>query len=73
MSITDNFAEHVSLLAASAEAGDDTALKSLAIITMLLEGWHPGDPEPDPDGGGPDGDGGEEVVDMAEYRLRLVV
>lgn len=57
MTISEHYKAHIDLLEAMAEAGDEVAVKSLACLALLAEGWRYGDPDPD-DGGGPDDDGG---------------
>ena len=54
------FEAHVNAVLAKAEDGDDFAIKTLACMALLAEGF--------PDG---DGDGGGEVVDLREWRQRI--
>ena len=61
------FKAHIDELRQRAELGDQLAIRSLACIALVIEGWRYGDadpPDPPPDGGG-------EPIDLAAYRLRL--
>ena len=58
MTISDLYYDHIRSLETMAEAGDETAIKSLACMQLLISGWRYGDPDPfdpddDPDGGLP--------------------
>lgn len=66
-SLTKAFRDHVLRLEKVATTDFDSvrrddAVRSLAAISLLLDGWRPG-------GGGDDGGG--EVVDFAAYRQRM--
>jgi hypothetical protein len=61
------FMKHVKKLEAMAVNGDKDAVRSLACMALLAEGWRPG---------GPDGDGGKDadcdnfnVIDFTKYKL----
>lgn len=56
MTVSEHYKAHVEYLEALATAGDEMAMRSLACLSLLAEGWRYGDP--DPVDGGPDGDGG---------------
>lgn len=60
MTVATAYAEHIDELERRAIAGDDFAVKSLACMVLLKEGWKPGDPDPTDDD---DPDGGERVFD----------
>lgn len=55
MTLLDAYDAHIRALEAAAPT-DETAARSLACITLLIQGWRPGDPDPreddDPPGGG---------------------
>lgn len=54
MTVASAYEEHVTELERRAIAGDEFAVRSLACMVLLKEGWKPGDPDPsddDPDGG----------------------
>lgn len=50
------FVAHVKDLERLAVEGDETAVKSLACMALLVEGWRPVNP-----------DGGGEVIDLMPY------
>jgi hypothetical protein len=54
------FVAHVKDLERMAIEGDERAVKSLACMALLVEGWRPTDP-----------DGGGEVIDLVPY-LKMV-
>lgn len=62
MSLTDAFMAHIADLERRGIAGDDGSIRSLGAILLLMQGWRPGDDEPD---------GGYKPVDLAVYRLKL--
>lgn len=62
MTTTEAFTKHVMELQERAETGDGLAIKSLSAIALVLEGWRPGDPDPD---------GGEPVDDLSVLRAKL--
>jgi len=64
MTLTDHYDAHVRRLESMAPTDDDAA-RSLACLTLLMQGWRPGDPDPRDDPDPPDG----EVVDIYLYRL----
>ena len=68
-SVSELYHDHVRELERRAEAGDEFALKSLCCLSLVCEGWRYGDPDPvDP---GDDPGGGEEIIDLSKYRMRL--
>lgn len=50
------FVAHVKDLELLAISGNESAVKSLACMALLVEGWRPSDP-----------DGGGEVIDLMPY------
>lgn len=50
------FVAHVKDLERRAIEGDEHAVKSLACMALLVEGWRPADP-----------DGGGEIIDLMPY------
>ncbi len=62
------FKAHIDELRARAEGGDVVSIKSLSAIALLAEGWRYGDPDPSDD---PPNCGGESIVNLSAYRLRL--
>jgi hypothetical protein len=67
--LTELFNAHVQELTRMMEAGDGFATKTIAAMALLMEGWRPGDPDPSDEG--PDGGGGEKVVDLSAWIARL--
>ncbi len=67
MNTTDAFVAHVKDLQGRAALGDGFAIKSLAALALLSEGWRPGDPDPSDE----PPDGGCEIIHLAEYRMEL--
>jgi hypothetical protein len=55
-SVASAFSEHIDELERRAMAGDDFATRSLCAMVLLKEGWRPGDPDPEDDGGPGDGE-----------------
>jgi hypothetical protein len=67
--ISELYREHVEELQRLASCGDEFATKSLACLALVCEGWRYGDPDPEDDG--PDDDGGETVVHLDDWRMRI--
>lgn len=61
------YREHVERLVALGDAGDREAIRSLACLALVCEGWRYGDPDPTD---GPPGGGGE-VIDLRQYTDKL--
>ncbi len=68
-SVSEHFREHINELERRAASGDEFAVRSLCCLALVLDGWRYGDPDPDDPGDGPDG--GEEIIDLSAYRMRL--
>ena len=62
---SEAYRRHLEELEFLAIEGDEFAIKTLACITLLLEGWRYGDPDPDD---GDDGPGGGEVIYLDQWR-----
>lgn len=62
---TEVYNDHIGQIAKQAQSGDMHAVVTISIISLLLNGWRPGDPDPedDPNGGG-------EPIDFSFYRER---
>lgn len=58
MTTREYFAAHIKPLESAALAGDLNAVRSLACMVLIAEGF-----------GGPPDDGGCEIVDLSQYRL----
>ena len=69
-SISELYYEHVKELERRADVGDEFAIKSLACLVLICEGWRYGDPDP-VDGPDDDPGGGEVIIDLSAYRMRL--
>lgn len=61
--VYEAFCKHVKKLERQARKGDKDAIRSLACMALLAEGWKPDIP---PD----DGETIPEVIDLQEYRWR---
>lgn len=62
--VYEAFCKHVKKLERRGLKGDKDAIRSLACMALLAEGWRPGIP---PD----DGENIPDVIDFLEYRNRL--
>lgn len=67
MTTSEHYKALVDELLGKAEAGDLLAVRCLAALSLLAEGWRYGDPDPRDD----PPDGGESVIDLSTYRMRL--
>lgn len=66
MTTSEHYKALVEELMLKWEAGDELAARCVAAMSLLVEGWRYGDPDPvDPD----DGPEGGEVISLAAYRL----
>jgi hypothetical protein len=69
-SVSELYYEHVKELERRALDGDEFATKSLSCMWLILSGWRYGDPDPE-DGPDDDPGGGEEIIDLSAYRMRI--
>ena len=67
MTTSEHYKALVDELLGKAEAGDLLAVRCLAALSLVVEGWRYGDPDPTDD----PPDGGEPIVDLSAYRTRL--
>ena len=68
MSTSEAYKALVDELMGKWEAGDLLAARCLAALSLVCEGWRYGDPDPTD---APPSDGGEPIINLAAYRLRL--